>query len=131
MKMLELEVKKMVLPGEVLGRLRAYCEMVQKGKPAAMLPIQARYVNEAKTIIQSYGLHKYLEKLAEGWLMLWIYRFPHILEVIKSVPQAPRTAYDHWVLGKLFGYSEEAIGEFIWRDEKTYGYIWDKAEEHR
>lgn len=121
----------MALSGELLGRLRVYCEMVQRGKPAAMFPIQARYANEAKTIIQSYGLHEYLEKLAEGWLTLWIYKFPHILEVIKSVPQAPSTAYDHWVLGKLFGYSEEVIHEFIWRDEKICDYIWDKVEEHR
>ncbi|MGE5604548.1 MAG: hypothetical protein ACM3YE_02530 [Bacteroidota bacterium] len=124
-------MKKLALSGEILGRLRVYCEMVQRGKPAAMLPIQARYANKAKTIIQSYGLNGYLENLAEGWLTLWIYKFPHILEVIKSVPQAPRTAYDHWVLGKLFGYSEAAIHEFIWRDEKIFDYIWDKAEEHR
>lgn len=120
----------MTLSGEILGRLQIYCEMVQKGKPAAMLPIQVRYANEAKTIIQSYGLNEYMENLADQWLTLWIYKFPHILEVIKSMPQAPKTVYDHWVLGKLFGYSEEAIREFILSDEKNFVYIWDKAEEH-
>ena len=87
----------MALSEEIFERLRVYCEMVKKGKPAAMLPIQARYANEVKTIIQSYGLNEYLENLAKGWLTLWIYKFPHILEIIKSMPQVPKTDYDHWV----------------------------------
>ena len=103
----------MDLPGEIIGKIFAYCELVQEGKPAAMLPIQVRYENEAKIVIQNYGLNDYIEQLADGWLTLWIYKLPHILEIIKSMPQAPKTTYEHWVLGKLFGYSEEAIRDFI------------------
>ena len=94
-----------------------------------MMPIQSRYEKEVKSIINGYGLNCYVEKLAEDWLTIWIYKLPFILEVIKSTPQAPKTTFDHWVLGKLFGYSEEAIQEFILNDGMKCAYILDKVEE--
>ena len=36
-----------------------------------------------------------------------------MLEIIKALPHNPKTVYDHWVLGKAFGYSDESIGEFL------------------
>lgn len=54
-----------------------------------------------------------MEILSKGWVTFWGYKYPHILEVIKNMPQAPKTVYDHWVLGKLFGYDEVAIQEFV------------------
>ena len=32
---------------------------------------------------------------------------------IKSSPDQPNTPYDHWILGKMFGYPDEEIRDFI------------------
>lgn len=94
--------------------LRAYCFLVKRGKPAASIPLQERDVSEAcKLVDQEEKLHHYIERLADDWVTFWVFRYPHILEVIKNIPQTPKTAFDHWVLGKLFGYEEGAIQEFI------------------
>ena len=98
------------------GEIRTYCYMVQTGKPAALIPFQERHVDAAVVFVTvELGLSTYIEKLAEGWVSFWIYKYPHILEVIKTTPQAPKTTFDHWVLGKLFGYEEVVIQEFISR----------------
>lgn len=94
--------------------LRIYCMLVKRGKPAACIPLQIRHIDEAIEIVSSEGkLNIYTEDLYEGWVTFWVYSHPHILDVIKNVPQAPKSAYDHWIFGKLFGYEEAAIHEFI------------------
>lgn len=96
------------------GEIDTYCYLVQRGKPAAMLSVQKRYLDEAIALVSElHRLMFYTEKLTEDWGVLWIYRYPHILEVIKSLPQVPNTVVDHWLLGKLFGYEEIAIQEFL------------------
>lgn len=97
----------------VTGEVMAYCYMVKRGKPAAMVAVQERYRTEVIRIVADMGLQTYIEPLDDGWFTLWIYRYPHIFEVIKCLPQTPKTITDHWILGKLFGYDEEAIQEFL------------------
>ena len=101
-------------PEFVKGQVSAYCEMVQRGKPSAILPIQNRYVDELQRYIKSeYRLHVYTETLTEEWTTIWIYKDSHMLEVIQSLPQKTETVFDHWVLGKMFGYSDEAIRQYL------------------
>jgi spore cortex formation protein SpoVR/YcgB (stage V sporulation) len=96
------------------SQVEAYCYMVSRGKPAAVLAIQNRYSVEINSIVKSFqGLKTYEQFLSEGWISLWIYKKDFMLEIIKSLPEEPKTIYDHWVLGKVFGYSDEAIEEFI------------------
>ncbi|MCG8401384.1 MAG: hypothetical protein MJA84_07275 [Firmicutes bacterium] len=91
-----------------------YCQMVKTGKPVASMALQERYVESAIALItKEYELKACVESLAEGWVTLYIYKYSHIPEVIKSIPQAPKTVFDHWLLGKLFGYEEVAIQEFL------------------
>jgi len=95
-----------------------YCYLVQRGKPSAMLQVQNRYVNEAMEIVEGYEDLYYINKyLSDGWREFWIYRKPFMSEVIKSLPEKPKTIYDHWLLGKAFGYSDEAIEEYINKEE--------------
>lgn len=101
------------MPEGVIAKLDTYCNMVRCGKPAACLPLQTRYVDAATSTIEGHGLRYHIEELALGWATVWVYKYPHILNVIEATRQAPKTAYDHWVLGKLFGYSEEAIRDFV------------------
>jgi len=97
-----------------IGEIQAYCYMVQRGKPAAMVPIQKRHLKKAVTfIVKEFDLKYHIDLLCEGWATLWIYKQPHIREVIKTVSDKPETVFDHWVLGKLFGYEEAAIGDFL------------------
>ncbi|GAA0366444.1 hypothetical protein [Bacillus horti] len=73
--------------------LRVYCTLVKRGKPAASIPLQNRHVKEAKEIVeQEEGLQTYTEELYEGWVTFWVYKYPHILEVIKSSPQTPQNS---------------------------------------
>ncbi|GMA52052.1 hypothetical protein GCM10025857_34090 [Alicyclobacillus contaminans] len=101
------------MPGGYKAVLANYCYMVQRGKPAASMALQERYIEEASDFVDGYKLNAHVETLSEGWVTFWVYKYEHILEVIKSMPQAPKTAFDHWVLGKLFGYEEAAIAEFL------------------
>jgi hypothetical protein len=79
-----------------------------------MLPIHERDAENAiKFVRETFGLNTYVEDLAEGWKTIWIYKYEHILNIIKILPQAPDTILDHWILGKLFGYEESAIHDFI------------------
>ncbi|WP_339820526.1 hypothetical protein MKZ15_05710 [Paenibacillus sp. FSL R7-0216] len=94
--------------------LITYCQLVKRGKPAASIPLQEKYLEDAFKIVEQEGdLLTHIEQLSDGWLTFWVYRYPHILEIIKNSPQAPSTVYDHWILGKLFGYEEAAIQDFI------------------
>lgn len=107
------------LPESIAAELNIYCYLVERGKPAAMLPVQTRYVDEATRIIKNNGLNSYVTHLTEEWSTVWVYKYPYLLDVIKMTPQAPKTTFDHWVLGKLFGYSEEAIQDFILQFSKS------------
>ncbi len=98
------------------AEIDTYCFLVRtRCKPAAALAVQQRFIASAIQHVAFFdtGLQVYTEELADGWVTLWIYKFSHILEVIKSLPQAPETSFDHWVLGKLFGYSEDSIAEYL------------------
>ena len=104
---------KKEFPCHILAKIDIYCYMVQTGKPAACIAIQARYMGEAIQEVDREGLQAYVEILAEGWNTLWIYKKDFMLDVIKRLPDKPETVYEHWILGKVFGYSEEAIEEFV------------------
>lgn len=97
----------------IKGEVQAYCMMVKNGKPAASLAVQERYIDEIITIVKSRQLNSYVECLAEGWKTLWIYKYHHVLEIIRGLPQVPESIVDHWLLGKLYGYDEESIADFL------------------
>ncbi|MGY3717172.1 hypothetical protein ACWE42_16800 [Sutcliffiella cohnii] len=102
-----------MIPDCIKEQIRTHCEFVKTGKPASSIAIQERFIDDVITLVDSYNLFQYIEPLYEGWKTIWIYRYSHILEVIKESPQVPKTKYDHWVLGKLFGYDEASIQDFL------------------
>ncbi|WP_024833810.1 hypothetical protein [Ruminiclostridium josui] len=96
------------------GEIDSNCYMVLRGKPAAVLPVKKEFVKEAKDRIINFHKLKMIEQhLSKEWSSLWIYKKDFMFEVINCLPEKPKTVYDHWVLGKVFGYSDEAIEEFI------------------
>ena len=90
-----------------------YCYQIKTCKPVVNIAIQDRYIEEAKQIINKSGYKYFTELLSDGWLTLWIFKNDIMLEIIKALPDKPKTIYDHWVLGKAFGYSYEAIEQFL------------------
>lgn len=96
------------------GEISAYCLMVDRGKPAAVLPIKSAEIPAAYDwVTRVHNCKAYFEPLAPRWMSLWIYKRPFMLEVIRRAPQKPKGLLDHWYLGKLFGYSDEAIEEYL------------------
>jgi len=112
-----------------LGQIDKYCEAVYTGsKPCALFTIQKRYVKEVIEFINNFRFKKkklliYKEKARFGWVTIYIYLRPFLLEVIKNSPEHPETVYEHWVLGKLFGYSDEAIEEYLKHGQSNYCII--------
>lgn len=93
--------------------LFTYCYLVQRGKPAASIAVHKRDLKLAEMIVSKEGLNYYIEILADEWVTFWVYQHPHILNVIKTIPQVPKSEYEHWVLGKLFGYDDSSIADFL------------------
>lgn len=64
-------------------------------------------------IVQKYELQYIDEYLSGDWKILRIYKKPFMLEIIRKLPEKPYSIYDHWVLVKVFGFSNESFGGFI------------------
>ena len=95
------------------GKIESYCYQVNRGKPAAALPVKEKYLEETKRLIKSHSLKLINKDLSQNWTTVWIYKHGHLKEIINKLQQAPESKFDHWVLGKLFGYSEIEIGNYI------------------
>ena len=102
-----------MLNDSLKAKIDVYCYLIERGKPCAMLPIQNRYFNEAIKIVKKNNLKCFGQYLADDWTTFWIYKDSLMLQVIINLPHEPKTVYDHWVLGKVFGYSDRAIWEYI------------------
>ena len=107
--------------GCLLGEITAYAYMVRNGKPAALVSVQTRYIDAAIETIESHKLYHHHAHLAEGWVEMWMYKTPTMKEIIECLPSVPTTAFDHWVLGKLFGYSDTEIYTFIMKQKLKRG----------
>jgi hypothetical protein len=82
-------------------------------KPIALIAIPDREIDQAKKIIKSINLKYELINLCDGWKSLYIYKYKYFNSIIKELPDNPKTIYEHWILGKAFGYSDSSIGEFL------------------
>lgn len=97
-----------------MGQVDALSYQVSKGKPAALVAARVRDLKDAVEIAGSHGARVHaVENGVAGWLDLWIYKFDIVLTVIRAAPRTPTTAADHWLLGKLFGYSDEEIERYV------------------
>lgn len=98
----------------LLYTLLTYCEFVRVGiKPMASVPYQVRYQEAVNRVLDDQALPHFSEALCEGWEVVYIYKDPLMKHIIKELPEEPATLFDHWVLGKAFGYSDSSIMEFL------------------
>ncbi len=102
------------------GQFDIYCQDVKREvKPLALLSVQDRYVSRVVDYVTNKeGLFVYTEDIAEGWSAVYIYKYDFLKDVILELPSSPQTAYEHWILGKVFGYSDNEIANFIGRQEE-------------
>ncbi|MEW5898663.1 MAG: hypothetical protein AB1652_05760 [Bacillota bacterium] len=102
------------MDGYKMGEISTCAYLVVRGKPLALVDVPKKWLDEAINIATNrYGLKVHIEDFDEGTAFLFMYKYPHILEVIKAVYKKPETVFAHWVWGKLFGYEEAAIADYI------------------
>ncbi|MGH4125117.1 MAG: hypothetical protein ACREV6_19550 [Clostridium sp.] len=98
----------------ILGEIISICYMVERGKPCACEAVKNSNIEEViEQVHRMSNLKTYIDKLSQEWKTVWIYKDDYMLEIIKLLPEEPKTNFEHWVLGKAFGYSDEAIKDFL------------------
>lgn len=96
------------------GQTDVYCYLVKRGKLVAEVPVQNRYVDELRGYIQKkYGLCVYADPYYPGWTDLCIYKKKYVLKIMKAISKVQNAVFRDWAWGKLFGYSDEAIEEYL------------------
>lgn len=98
------------------GQLSVYCYEISKGtKPVAMIPVKTIYVEQLKEYVEKEKLYVSVEEVKgyPEWSTVYIFRDKYLKDVIKNAPDTPNSIYDHWVLGKLFGYSNADIKAYV------------------
>lgn len=96
-------------------RIVTNMELIKAGKPCSKILVHVEHVEKFKALIIKEDLSVYTKPslTSESWVALWIFKHNYMLPIINNLPDNPETAFDHWVLGKAFGYSDEAINEFL------------------
>lgn len=89
-------------------------QQVYRGsKPCAVMPIKESDKQIAKITVIKENCKFRIERTDEEWCVIWIYIKDELMDVINCLPNIPETAADHYLLGSLFGYSNESICAFI------------------
>lgn len=103
--------------GCIEGEIRTYCLQIKCGsKPMAVTNIKTVYVDIVTNYIkEKYNLNVYTQDIENypECKNIFIYKHDYLIDIVKSLPEKPQTPYEHWIVGKACGYSDEAIGEFI------------------
>lgn len=96
------------------GQIAEHCFFVKTGKPCSVLLIKTKDIEFGLRLVKKNNLYCFIEKTEDkDWCDLWIFARKELKEIIHKMPQNPKTPFDHFILGCLFGYSIEAICNFI------------------
>lgn len=102
--------------GFVLGQAAAYIEQVIAGaKLAAQIGCATEHVRRVIEAAEQDGCHTMVEDRGDGRSGVWIFRSAFVRNIIEELGKqaTPPTAAGVWAMGKLFGYSDPAIGEYL------------------
>lgn len=109
--------------GYTLGKVEVYCEQVQAGaKLNASCLVNKRDIDIARRLIADAGLKAIIdEDHSEDFADVDIYKYEFVRALLDGLNErgAPRSAFDNWVNGKLFGYSDYEIARWL----HEHGYI--------
>lgn len=100
-----------------LSSVSQHCHLVKLDvRPAAHVSIRSEVVNAAIDLIRKNRLSFSIFQNCATHRELYIYRHPHLENVIRHIRKISDKndqAFAGWCAGKLFGYSEDAIGRWI------------------
>ena len=87
-------------------------------RPVAEVTVQNVYLHQATDAAEKEGLQVVTVGLGEHHANLYIFKHQHLRRVIeqmlaRSRPTLALSELDDWMWGKLFGYGEQEIGEYI------------------
>jgi hypothetical protein len=102
--------------GFVLGQATAYIEQVNAGaKLAAQIGCSKEHIKEIIDAATRDGCGTIVEYREHGRSAVWIFRAPFVREIIAELGKnaTPPSAAGVWAMGKLFGYSDSAIGDYL------------------
>lgn len=88
-------------------------QVIRGSKPCAVMSVKESDKQIAKIIVIKENCKFGIENTVKGWCVIWIYIQDELMNVIDCLPNIPETAADHYLLGSLFGYSNESICKFI------------------
>ena len=102
--------------GFVMGQTSAYIEQVLAGaKLAAQIGCSKEHVQEVINAAGRDGCRCIVEDREYGRVAVWIFRSPFVRALIEEFSRnaTPPTAAGVWAMGKLFGYSDDAVGDYL------------------
>lgn len=107
------------LPDKVAAEVNRDCYLVSRGaKPCSVIGIELFHTKGAAKVISAWGLFSHLDDTHEVCPQLHIFKHEAYRPVIEELTKENlplSEASRHWINGKLFGYSDEAIAEFLAR----------------
>lgn len=100
-----------------LASVSVHADLVKRGvRPVAEVVIRDEFQSEAMPIIRHAGLRTHAAPRGRNHVALYLYRHAYLGAVIRSLlgseTSLDRESLQIWWWGKLFGYSDEAIGRF-------------------
>ena len=96
-----------------LGKLSAEIYLVKREvRPAANMILRKSLLQRAKRMVSDEGLRFHITTLNESHVSFSVFLHPHLETIIPQIDALPFPLRD-WANGKLFGYSEAQIGDFL------------------
>ena len=99
-----------------LSEAATLCDLVRSGKPVASVQVPLSLVEEVEAECLPNGCSVYCDLAAvdSGWCVVYIYRSPVMLDVIKhSLSFHDETTVEIWFRGCMYGYPLAAIEEMV------------------
>lgn len=69
-----------------------------------------------KEYIEEFNLFMYvqeIEDMGENFIDYWVYKYKHQKNILDLIYQEQNNYLKQWMMGKLLGYSDEAMEEFL------------------
>lgn len=99
-----------------IGRLGEHLVLVKNDvRPIAHVSVRFECYGEIKIILDRENIKYIVAPQGETHLAIYLYKYSHLAEVIRhhlGLP-AKEKIVEAWFNGKMFGYSEVAIAEYI------------------
>jgi len=126
------ENKITIKDNEDIRAVKEHVYLIKKGvRNCAWLECTLGTYDEICKIIEEENLMHYEDEIDTDDFLgvvkrIFVYRYPHQLKMFKSCMPYPNTYEKHYILGKLFGYSNEAIEDFLSNNVKQHEQIFSK-----